>query len=420
MRKVLSFVLVLTLILGSFSFSFASTTAVKTASDVVGTEYEDAVKVLMNLGVVTGYPDGTYKPDGAVTRAEIAALIVRALGIASTDTAVAKSNFSDMKGNWADNYVALLADRNIIKGYSDGTFKPNAKVSFPETITMIVRALGYTDGCTSLSGTWPTNYMTLASNLNITNTVKVLASSPADRGSVAIMLNNALIVPNVTVDKSTLNASKVIINGSGDTAKYLTLLSNLTAANDGTAISPPAVTTSTSAIEGSGYGVFAINSVSETKNASEDNVYELNGFINGTRADMLTDNMTITYTPASIYFVRYDDQTIKNSKSFSFYSLNAGNIESKVGKGCSIINNEIVTKTGSSDYFKTASGVLTLDSNPIIYIAVYIDGSIDSYKVGKISDIRKDDHVSYILNKDGDVALVVVTTQDDVANAENI
>lgn len=238
MRKVLSLVLVLALVLGSFSFAFAATPTAKTVSDVAGTQYEDAVRVLMSLDVVTGYPDGTYKPAGAVTRAEMAALIVRALGLDSTATFVAKSNFSDMAGNWADKYVALISGKNIVKGYPDGTFKPNAQVSFPEAITMVVRALGYVDGCSSLTGTWPANYMTLATDLNITDNVKVIASGKADRGAVAIMLYNALDVPNVTVDKSSMDASKVILSGSGDSAEYLTMLSKLNVTEDDMTVAP--------------------------------------------------------------------------------------------------------------------------------------------------------------------------------------
>ena len=70
MRKVLSLVLVLALVLGSFSMAFATT-----PTDVVGAPSEEAVNVLMGLGVVDGYADGTFKPAGIVTRAEMAKLI---------------------------------------------------------------------------------------------------------------------------------------------------------------------------------------------------------------------------------------------------------------------------------------------------------------------------------------------------------
>ncbi len=194
MRKVLSFVLVLSLVLGSFSFAFA------VPADVEGTDFETPVQVLMNLGIVEGYPDGSYKPEGAVTRAEMAAFIVRALGLEDAADYVGASSFSDMAGHWADKYVAIIAGKGIVNGYPDGTFQPSSQVSFPEAITMVVRALGYIDGCEKLVGAWPVNYISLAKDLDITDDVKVLLSGAADRGAVAQMVYNALTVETVSVD----------------------------------------------------------------------------------------------------------------------------------------------------------------------------------------------------------------------------
>ena len=74
MRKVLSFVLVLALVLGSFSMAFAATTATSGGlTDIAGNANEDAITVANDLGIITGYDDGTYKPDQAVNRAEFAA-----------------------------------------------------------------------------------------------------------------------------------------------------------------------------------------------------------------------------------------------------------------------------------------------------------------------------------------------------------
>lgn len=185
MRKVLSFVLVLALVLGSFSMAFAAA-----PSDVVGTDSEEAVTVLTELGVVTGYADGTYKPEGIVTRAEMATLLVKALGLADYVTATASSSFTDMAGyGWAQGYIAYAQSLGLVKGYGDGTFKPGATVSYDEAATMIVRALGYTD--VSLPGTWPANYVVKAKALDI---LKGIQAGPAgaNRGDIAQMLYAAL------------------------------------------------------------------------------------------------------------------------------------------------------------------------------------------------------------------------------------
>lgn len=210
MRKVLSFVLVLSLVLGSFGFAFAAP-----MSDVAGTDYEDAVNVLTDLGVVDGYPDGTYKPAGIVTRAEMAKIVVTALGL--EDYAVGTSKFSDMAGNWADKYVAYATSLGIIAGYPDGTFKPNATVSYDEAATMLVAALGYTPD--SLVGTWPANYVTKAKTLGVLDGVKSGAAG-AIRGDIATMAYKTLGLSIGSTDKDGVWAASnlgTVLNPKADT-----------------------------------------------------------------------------------------------------------------------------------------------------------------------------------------------------------
>jgi len=191
MRKVLSFVLVLSLVLGSFGMAFAAP-----LSDVAGEKCEDAVNVLTQLGVVSGYPDGEYKPDNIVTRAEMAVIVVRALGLA--DYAIGTSNFSDMGGHWSNPYVAYATSLGVIAGYPDGTFKPDKTVSYDEAATMLVAALGYTPD--SLTGTWPANYVVKAKSLGILDGIKAGAAG-ANRGDIAIMTFQTLDALIGTTDK---------------------------------------------------------------------------------------------------------------------------------------------------------------------------------------------------------------------------
>jgi hypothetical protein len=184
MRKVLSFVLVLSLVLGSFGMAFAATPAL---SDVAGQDCEDAVNVLTELGVVQGYPDGSYKPDKVVTRAEMAVIVVSALGL--EDYAVGKAKFSDMAGHWSNGYVAYATSLGIIAGYPDGTFKPDKTVSYDEAATMLVAALGY--NADSLVGTWPANFVSKAKTLGILDGIKAGAAG-AVRGDIAIMTYQTL------------------------------------------------------------------------------------------------------------------------------------------------------------------------------------------------------------------------------------
>lgn len=183
MRKVLSFVLVLAMVLGSFAFSFAAP-----ATDTVGTDYEDAVNVLTELGVVTGYNDGSFKPSGIVTRAEMAAFIIRALGL--NPNVAAATQFTDVPAShWASKYVAYAASLGVIYGRTATVFDPNATVSYDEAVTMLIRALGYNE--TSLLGVYPAAYVSKAKSLGIMKDMQA-GSAGANRGDISLLVFRTL------------------------------------------------------------------------------------------------------------------------------------------------------------------------------------------------------------------------------------
>lgn len=196
MKKVLSIVLSLVMVLCMVpTMAFADTAAY---SDIAGTDCEASVELLKELGVVDGYEDGTYQPEGTVTRAEMAKLIVTQLGLKPTSSTTA---FTDMAGaSWAIPYVGYAESLNIIKGRGDGTFGPNDPVSYDEVITMIVRAIGYTEACNEMQGNWPAVFVQKANELGILKKIATTGDGGANRGDVAIMLANALYVPMVYAD----------------------------------------------------------------------------------------------------------------------------------------------------------------------------------------------------------------------------
>ncbi len=206
MRKVLSFVLVLAMILGSVSMAFAA------PSDVVGTDSETSVSVLMDLGVVTGYSDGSFKPAGIVTRAEMAAFIIRALGL--NPNATSATQFSDVSAtHWASKYVVYAASLGIILGRTATVFDPDATVSYDEAVTMLVRALGYTEA--SLNGTYPAAYVSKAKALGIIGSIQA-GTAGANRGDIAQLVYNTLSceMGKVNAENEWIGSS---VNGDLDT-----------------------------------------------------------------------------------------------------------------------------------------------------------------------------------------------------------
>ncbi|MED1861450.1 S-layer homology domain-containing protein [Brevibacillus reuszeri] len=93
----------------------------------------------VELHLTKGYPDGTFRPDGNVTRAEFAVLLVNALK-PSSEGAVLTFKDKQTIGSWAAREIALCTELDIINGYPDNTFRPNKTISHAEMITMVVRA----------------------------------------------------------------------------------------------------------------------------------------------------------------------------------------------------------------------------------------------------------------------------------------
>jgi len=113
----------------------------KSFPDTVGHWSESYVKAMANRLIVEGYEDGTFGPDRNVTRAEFATLIVRALGLEHKQ---ATANFSDVSSrDWFANAVGVAAQAGIIKGYEDGTFRPNEVINREELAAMVVRASAF-------------------------------------------------------------------------------------------------------------------------------------------------------------------------------------------------------------------------------------------------------------------------------------
>lgn len=200
MRKVLSFVLILTLVLSSFSMAFAAdATASAGLSDVAGSANAQAIEVANNLGIVTGNPDGTFQPEKSVNRAEFAAMITRALGIPQSALAgYTTTSFKDTTGyGWAVPYLAFCQSKGIMLGDGAGNAMPGRTINTNEAATMVLRALGYTANSATLVGVWPSNYVSLAQDLGIYDSTSTATN--VDKQNAAQMIYNALSVQKVQV-----------------------------------------------------------------------------------------------------------------------------------------------------------------------------------------------------------------------------
>lgn len=107
-------------------------------SDVTRADwYNTAVSTLSSMGIITGYPDGTFRPNAAITRAEFAAIAARFDSNGDKTTA----KFTDIASHWAKDEISIAYNNGWINGYPDGTFGPQRDITRAETMTLVNRVL---------------------------------------------------------------------------------------------------------------------------------------------------------------------------------------------------------------------------------------------------------------------------------------
>ena len=102
-----------------------------------GAWYTCAVSTLSKMGIIKGYEDGSFKPDASISRAEFAAIAARF----DPDGDTTPATFSDVSSHWAKDEISIAANHGWIKGYEDGSFRPDQKITRAETMTLVNRVL---------------------------------------------------------------------------------------------------------------------------------------------------------------------------------------------------------------------------------------------------------------------------------------
>lgn len=98
---------------------------------------EKYIKKLVINGIASGYPDGTFKPDNTITRAEFLTMLVKALKLEGSDNKI----FLDTEEHWAKNFISIAASYGIVSGYEDSTFRPDNLITREEMAVMVAKAI---------------------------------------------------------------------------------------------------------------------------------------------------------------------------------------------------------------------------------------------------------------------------------------
>ncbi len=156
---------------------------------------------LQQLGILTGYSDGTLGLERNITRAEVATMMVRVRGYSQGEVPGNVMAFTDIDMNhWAYKHVQNAYRLNMIQGYPDKSFRPGANIQYQEVVAIMVNTLGYQD---ALEGEWPMNYITKAKEIGvIPKTSQVEPTHIVTRGEMALIVWDTLLV------KTSQNISK--------------------------------------------------------------------------------------------------------------------------------------------------------------------------------------------------------------------
>ena len=199
LKKILALALALVM-----SLSLMATANAFTDDDSITDTYETAVTVLSGLKVFQGYDDGSFLPQGAITRAEVAAIIYRIVTGDVADTQVGiyadYNKFDDVAStSWYAGYVNFCANAEYIKGYDARTFGPNDPVTGYQALAMILRALGYDKNGEFTGTNWQVQTAAVGENRGITKNITAgTLGVAATREVVAEILFQAILVPTVT------------------------------------------------------------------------------------------------------------------------------------------------------------------------------------------------------------------------------
>lgn len=170
-------------------------------NNVLGAEFNDldinhnnyvAIVDLVESDIIKGYPDGSFKPNDSITRGEFSALLCRALKLEGEIANFKnKSYFKDVpKSHWASGYINLLYSGGIINGTGKKSFKPEEKINYEQAIKMMVLSLGRTENDAKKLGGYPNGYIAIGNEIGLNKKVNISGNKLATRGDIAQIIYN--------------------------------------------------------------------------------------------------------------------------------------------------------------------------------------------------------------------------------------
>ncbi|MBX2860553.1 MAG: S-layer homology domain-containing protein, partial [Vampirovibrio sp.] len=186
------------------SLGFSSVAMAAVFTDVNGHWAQQSIETLSSQKILGGYPDGTFHPEGKITRAEFAAMLVKASGV-NTQSASAVPSFQDVPPNhWAYPSVEAVKAQGLVSGYPGGYYRPTQNISRAESMAILVKAaklpMPNPEETTKILSNYPDSNQipdwarpSVAAALHagfLDNRAVIRPTQTATRAEVAVMTNN--------------------------------------------------------------------------------------------------------------------------------------------------------------------------------------------------------------------------------------
>ena len=223
MKKFLSLVLALVMTMSLVTVS-AGAVDFTDDSDI---DYEEAVDVISALGIVDGYSDDSFRPDGSLTRGAAAKIICNLILGPTTASALSATTapFRDVPTtNTFAGYITYCSQQGIISGYGDGTFRPTGSLTGNAFLKMLLGALGYDSSIEGYTGAnWQVNVIKQAVGIGLDDgNDNFVGSQTVTRQEAALYAFNMIQANLVQYDsKTTVNVNGATVTVAGDKAENI-------------------------------------------------------------------------------------------------------------------------------------------------------------------------------------------------------
>lgn len=183
-------------------FFYKSAQAKITFSDAATSPYIESIEYLAEKGMVSGTPDGSFKPDAIMTRAEFITVIVRAFG-PTKEIGTRSECFSDVHTEWFARFICYAKGHSMVSGHPDGTFKPGGNVSYAEAVAMAVAGAKIKIEKDTAKN-WFEPFIEFAHINNIFSKYSMLQGTPLTRAKAAFIIHQILLIKSGEKAQSTV------------------------------------------------------------------------------------------------------------------------------------------------------------------------------------------------------------------------